>query len=94
MMPEQTGDSEVVRLLQQICAEYEAGSRGLSGLAQGVSQHGFITQRMERMEELHQQLHTLIGEKATMLVVLHIDQHPYPARESGQNDTRGDDISR
>ncbi len=81
-MPEQTeGTSDVARILEQISLEYEAGKRGLSGLASGTSQHAYITWRMERMEELHQHLYTLIGEKATLLVALQLDQHSDPARQ-------------
>ena len=53
--------SEVVRLLAQISQEYEAAQQGLSGLALGISQHWFITRRMERIGEIHSQLHDLVG---------------------------------
>ena len=66
--------SEVARLLRQISAEYGAARLGLSGLAHGVSQHRFITQRMERMYELHVQLHALVGEEAVALIATRLDQ--------------------
>jgi hypothetical protein len=60
--------SEVARLLAQISAEYEAAERGLNGLAMGVSQHEFITARMEHMGQLHSELQTLVGDVATAMV--------------------------
>lgn len=60
--------SEVVRLLAQISAEYEAAERGLTGLAMGVSRHEFITARMEHMGQLHNELQTLVGDAATAMV--------------------------
>ncbi len=65
--------SEVARLLAQISAEYEAAQRGLTGLAYGVSQHEFITARMERMGRLHGELHSLVGEKAIALIADQLD---------------------
>ncbi|HZS75303.1 MAG TPA: hypothetical protein VFA41_01710 [Ktedonobacteraceae bacterium] len=61
--------SEVARLLAQISAEYEAAQRGLSGLAYGVSQHQFITARMENMGQLHHKLQSIVGDEATAMVV-------------------------
>ncbi|HZU66740.1 MAG TPA: hypothetical protein VFA09_05645 [Ktedonobacteraceae bacterium] len=60
--------SEVARLLNQISAEYEAAQRGLSGLAYGMSQHEFITARMENMGQLHNQLRSIVGDDAIALV--------------------------
>ena len=58
--------SEVRRLLAQIDAEYEAAKRGLDGLAQGVSQHDFITQKMERVSELHSELSEVVDRKSVV----------------------------
>jgi hypothetical protein len=60
--------SEVARLLSQISAEYEAAQRGLSGLSYGTSQHDFITARMENMGQLHNQLHSLVGDVAIAMI--------------------------
>ncbi|GER89048.1 hypothetical protein KDW_32100 [Dictyobacter vulcani] len=65
--------SDVVRLLELIDAEYTAARRGLSGTASGVSQHQFITSKMERMELLHQELRTHVGEQAMVLITQTID---------------------
>jgi hypothetical protein len=63
------GKSEVARLLQQIEQEYQAAQRGLTGPAAGVSQHQFITARMENMGHCHKALTTLVGdEQATKMV--------------------------
>jgi hypothetical protein len=64
-----THRSEVARLLDQIKAEYEAAVTGLSGLAQGVSRHSFITTRMENMGKLQEELIALVGEEGLALVV-------------------------
>ena len=60
--------SEVARLLSQISEEYEAAQRGLTGLARGVSQHEFITARMERMGQLHTELHSIVGDTAIAMI--------------------------
>ena len=60
--------SEVARLLSQISEEYEAAQRGLTGLACGVSQHEFITARMERMGQLHSELHSIVGDTAIAMI--------------------------
>lgn len=65
--------SEVARLLAQINREYEAAQLGLSGLAQGISQHRFITIRMERIGELHAQLRNLVGDEAMALITAQLD---------------------
>jgi hypothetical protein len=61
--------SEVGRLLRQISSEYEAAQRGLSGLASGVSQHAFITQKMENMNNYQQELQLLVGEKPAVAMI-------------------------
>ena len=65
--------SDVARLLDLINAEYDAARRGLSGTALGVSQHQFITAKMERMELLHQELRTHVGEQAMVLIAQTLD---------------------
>jgi hypothetical protein len=60
--------SEVARLLAQIGAEYEAAERGLKGLAAGTARHEFINHKMERIGELHASLHSLVGERAMLLI--------------------------
>jgi hypothetical protein len=69
MLGAQEHRSEVARLLSQISAEYEAAQSGLTGLAYGISQHEFITARMEHMGQLHGQLQSLVGDTAIAMVV-------------------------
>jgi hypothetical protein len=72
---EQPCASEVARLLEQIDQQYEAAQRGMSGLAQGAARHAFITARMERMGQMHQELGHLIGaDQAIQLVVETLDE--------------------
>ncbi|GCE15951.1 hypothetical protein [Tengunoibacter tsumagoiensis] len=68
MLGAQEQRSEVARLLAQIREEYEAGQRGLIGLAYGSAQHDFITQKMENMGVLHNQLQSIVGDIAIAMV--------------------------
>jgi hypothetical protein len=68
--------SEVAYLLAQISSEYEAANQGLTGLAQGTSQHQFITWRMERIGELQAHLHELLGDEAKALIIAQYDSIP------------------
>ncbi len=61
--------SEVARLLSQISVEYEAAQRGLMGLSYGMSQHDFITARMENMWQIHSQLELLVGGDAAIAMI-------------------------
>ncbi len=53
--------SEVAQLKSRIVEEYEAGKRGLEGLAE-TARHDFIRQRTENMSLCHSQLVALIGK--------------------------------
>jgi hypothetical protein len=65
-----TQKSEVAQLLQQISHEYEAATRGLTGLSAGSAKHSFITKRLEQIGAYHEQLTSIIGEvQATQLVI-------------------------
>jgi hypothetical protein len=77
--------SEVARLLAQIDSEYEAAQRGLSGLAQGISKHQFITRRMERIGALHSQLHELVGDEAMALIAAQVE-HITPEEQTMQQE--------
>ena len=62
--------SEVARLLQQISLEYEAATRGLTGLSAGIAKHSFITARLEQIGVYHERLVSMVGEvQATQLVI-------------------------
>ena len=54
--------SEVAQLLQQINLEYEAATRGLTGLSAGSAKPSFITARLEQIGAYHEQLSSLVGE--------------------------------
>ena len=62
--------SEVARLLAQIRAEYEAAGRGLSGLAYGTSRHDFVTQKMNTVGKLHEELKALVGETPAIALIV------------------------
>lgn len=62
--------SEVAQLLQRISLEYEAATRGLTGLSAGSAKHSFITARLEQIGAYHEQLASIVGEvQATQLVI-------------------------
>jgi hypothetical protein len=62
--------SQVAQLLQQISLEYEAATRGLTGLSAGCAKHSFITARLEQIGAYHEQLVSMVGEvQATQLVI-------------------------
>jgi len=79
--------SEVARLRKQLEAEYEAAMLGLQGLAQGVSKHEFITKRMERVGELHEQLKGIVGEEEAIKIVTEINDK---AAEQKPEEPKGD----
>jgi hypothetical protein len=68
--------SEVARIRESIAVSYMAAQWGLSGLASGTSRHRFITARMERMEEGHKELQTLVGDQAIILVAETLNSLP------------------
>jgi hypothetical protein len=60
----------VAALLRQIDLEYEAARQGLTGLAEGIGRHAWITARMERMAVACEHLQAAVGiEQATILVL-------------------------
>ena len=62
--------SEVAQIMAQIQAEYESSMGGLTGFASGAARHEFITARMERIGQLHNNLREIVGEQhATGLLV-------------------------
>jgi len=62
--------SEVARLLQQISLEYEAATRGLTGLSARSAKHSFITARLEQIGAYHEQLASMVGAiQATQLII-------------------------
>lgn len=62
-MDVQENRSEVARLRQRIAQEYEAATRGLTGLTFGTAKHEFITKRMEQIGTCHETLKQLVGEQ-------------------------------
>jgi hypothetical protein len=65
--------SEVARLLQQIREQYESAKLGLSGLAEGTTQHQVITAKMERIGDLHEELRTHVGDEAIAMIVQQLE---------------------
>ena len=61
--PVNENHSDVARLLAQIEAEYES-----------ARQHKFITKRMERISDLHTELHNLVGDESIPLISDYLDK--------------------
>ncbi len=68
-MHEHDNRSDIARLRQRIAEEYEAATRGLTGLATGFATHQFITQRMEHIGAYHEALQHLVGEQEAIRIV-------------------------
>ncbi len=79
---EPTCKSEVAQQLEQIKQQYEAAQRGLSGLAQGTARHAFITAKMKRMGQIHEELQRLVGPEQAIRLVAETLQVP---ADSGDN---------
>jgi hypothetical protein len=74
--------SEIARIRETIAKEYMAAKWGLTGLAQGVGKHAFISARMQRVEKGCKALEALVGDEAMKLVVETIESVPEePIRE-------------
>lgn len=77
----QNNQSEVARLKQEIAAEQESAQRAQGSFAYGVAQHKFITRRLERMGELHEELKVLVGEEdSNVFLVGAMDKEVIQAR--------------
>jgi len=78
---QQSGNSsEVARLREQMTREQEAARWALTGPTLGTARHWFINRRMERMGAYQEQLASLIGEQASMAVVMEIMENSPPQR--------------
>lgn len=78
-----SSQSEVARLRERIAEEYEAARRGLTGMASGTARHAFITRKMERLGQLHQELGRVVGEQqATEIVVQTMSQLPNKKKDA------------
>jgi len=75
------GASEVAALLRQIDLEYEAARRGLTGLAEGIGRHAWITARMERMAVACERLQAAVGSEQATILVLECLQEPGGSQE-------------
>lgn len=67
--------SEVARIKAQIELENAACRYALNAPSLGVAKHSFITRKMERMGELHEELKTRIGEGKTARFIVKTMNH-------------------
>lgn len=69
--------SEIARLREQIDREHKAASWAQTGLAVGTAKHLFVSRRMERIGVCQERLATLVGEQASVDIVMEIlEQSP------------------
>ncbi|SRR5258707_1060126 len=80
MLPDHHTGSEVARLHEQITREQQAASWALTGLASGTAQHRFISRRMERIGVYQEQLAALVGEQASLALVIDILESSPPQK--------------
>jgi hypothetical protein len=78
------GQSEIARVRQQIAAEYLSAQLGLSGLAEGITRHCFITVKMERMGASFETLAQMMGKEQAIQIVAQTLQE-VPERATRQN---------
>jgi hypothetical protein len=64
--------SEVAQLRQRMFLEYEAAQQGLTGTAQGTTQHAFITKRLENMAAHYQVLKQVAGEQGAIEILAEV----------------------
>jgi hypothetical protein len=67
--------SEVSRLEAEIELENAACRYALNAPSLGVARHSFITSKMERIGELHEDLKTRIGEEKTARFIVRTMNH-------------------
>jgi hypothetical protein len=72
-MEQNTSQSDVSRLLQQIEQEYQAAQAALHGYAM-TAQHAFITARLEHMGRLHDHLEQMVGADAIRLIAERLEE--------------------
>ena len=71
---ETTGNSEIVRFLQEMEQHYAATQYGLSGLAVDTTRQSFITTRMEWMVCTHEQWQRLVRPEQAIALVAETPQ--------------------
>ena len=64
--------SEVAYLREKLTAEYQAAKLGLTGLAYGISQHQFITAKLENIGKIHEELTGLVGSQEAIKLVVEV----------------------
>lgn len=62
--------SEIAHIMQEIDAEYESAVQGMQGLAQGTSQHEFMTQKTENFARRFIALGEKEGDEVALQVLI------------------------
>jgi hypothetical protein len=74
-MEQNSNQSEVSRLLQQIEQEYQAAHTALDAYTV-TAQHAFITARLENMSRIHDHLQQMVGADAIRLIAERLEALP------------------
>jgi hypothetical protein len=80
MLADHHTGSEVARLRERIDCEQRAASWALTGQAIGTARHWFISRRMERIGAYQEQLAALVGEQASLAIVIDILESSPPQK--------------
>jgi hypothetical protein len=87
LAPHYPNQSEVARLRERIECEQKAATWALTGPAIGTAQHWFISRRMERIGGYQEQLALLIGEQASLALIIEIlENSPAQKREQDRHE--------
>ncbi len=81
MLADHNTGSEVARLREKIDCEQRVASWALTGLAIGTARHWFISRRMERIGVYQEQLAALVGEQASLAIVIEILENSPPQKK-------------
>lgn len=73
--------SEVAQIREQIEREHEAACFALTGPAIGTAQHWFISRRMKRIGDYQTRLSALVGEQASMEIVIQVMESSPPQQK-------------
>ena len=66
------GNSMVAVMLAEINAQYQAAYAAIHGLASGTARHDFITAKLERAQQVGEQLIEQIGPEAALPLIVNV----------------------
>jgi hypothetical protein len=70
-----SNQSEVARVKAEFELQNAAAQYALNGMSLGVAKHSFITSKLDRMGELHEEMKKIIGEEEAARFVVKTMNH-------------------